>query len=1365
MNQDPGKGLITGVHQFDGTEYTVWAALMEAVLATSNLNTVIEEAKPENADADWSSKDKKARAILLLALSRDIVKGVVHLKTAREIWEKLRQLHERKTAANLIQIQQDFYNAKMNTGESISSYATRIESIASHMRDFGEEVSRKSLNGKIVHGLPPEYKHFMSSWIGTPDQEQTYDNLLSRLQAEEAIINGSEKCESIALKARTNHKRTYDKTNKKDIECYYCHKKGHIKKDCRKRQKDEAKDSGDHGSGGKALGAMTLAASSSRGSDKETWLIDTGASRHMTMNRHWLRDYEKFKEKVPVKVGNSEVIYGLGSGKVDAISFVENKQIKVTIHDVMYVPEISDNLFSAGQADERGLKYVSAKGKIKFIKGDEVLATGKKFQGNMYKLNIKVPVRANIAKQERTLEEWHEVLGHPDKRKLQEMARTKAVDGYKIVEKSADETCGPCQLGKGHRTTHGDSERTRAPEILFRVHTDLVGPIMPPSLSGYRYFMLIKDEYSSYTFVRFLTSKAHVLNTIKKFIAEVSTLTQKRVKIIRSDNGKEFTNQGMKVLCEYEGIQQELSCVYTPEQNGEAERANRTILETARTILQASKLPLSLWAEAVNSAVYVRNRVSNRRTGDVTPYEMFHGRKPDLSNLMKFGQEVHILNNERGISKFSAKTKEAYVVGYGDRVNTYRCLTPNSTEVTITADLVPARHTDKSRERLELNRPWVPFLIEQEREVEPTSFNRAQETSREATTDISDAQSINLQEVDDDVARVNCTLEAPTSESVEAQEVERASRVNATSRIPVLVTAPAEQTAPAQSTANAKESQTSRELPTQRVVNKVQFDWSLKDREPRNTKSVYAKRPFSAKIACSEPTSFSNAIEAPDAKDWKKAIAAELSALKKNNTWEIVPKSRDMKEITAKWIFKIKYDATGNIERYKARLVARGFTQIQGVDFNEIFAPVVRMDSVRLLFSLCTQLDLKFRQFDIATAFLNGEIEEKLYLTPPEGLEVPENHTCRLLKSLYGLRQAPRCWNKKFAEMLNIFDMRQTQSDPCVYVTTDPELIYLAIYVDDGLVFARNEKTIDRVFGYLTKHFEVRTVDSRCFIGVEITRRSDGSIYLNQRGYIKRMLDKFNMTDSKFVSTPLETGHTLNTQKVLNKEPLAGVPYAEAVGSLMYCALATRPDIVQVLSILSKYNSCPREEHWKAVKRVFRYLNGTRDIGLVYKKVETPKIVCYTDADWAGDHESRKSLSGMVSFITTGPISYKSQQQPVVALSTTESEYIAATVAIKELIWMQRFIGELKAPIAEGAILRCDNQSAIKLIRNPEFHQRTKHIDIRYHYIRECYMNKCFSPEYVETNLQKADIFTKPLSADKFEKMKEMIGCISIKES
>ncbi|KAG9509406.1 hypothetical protein GZH46_02077, partial [Fragariocoptes setiger] len=520
-------------------------------------------------------------------------------------------------------------------------------------------------------------------------------------------------------------------------------------------------------------------------------------------------------------------------------------------------------------------------------------------------------------------------------------------------------------------------------------------------------------------------------------------------------------------------------------------------------------------------------------------------------------------------------------------------------EVVVTSDVVPARHKDKSRQHQTANASNITFMIEHKTpQVTPES-----DASNVQTTDDESHQS-----------SVQTGVEKQTSTPVDTS-TERGTSGKQTKVV------------------GAK----TRKIP------------------PRNVKSTYARN-LAAIIDGSECLNFSKldnyqqAINADDSADWKAAIDDELRAHARNNTWELVPKTKQMKEISAKWVFKLKHAADGSIERRKARLVARGFVQVAGVDYGEIFAPVVRMDSIRLLFSLCAQFNLGLEQFDIATAFLNGVVEEDLYLQPPEGLSVPAGYTCKLKKSLYSLKQAPRCWKNRFTEMLRLFNMKQTTSHPCVFVSKEPELMYLAVYVDDGLVFAKNK-------GGHSAYTFIRVDTLNVFWNVLTA-------------------------DPKAVATPLEAGHILNKPSTLEQEPIQGVPYAEAVGSLLYCAMATRPDIAFALPVLSKFTKSPRPQHWQAVKREFWYLRGTMDYGLLYKPISNPRIVCYSDADYAGDHENRRSTSGMICMINSGgmvnDVPFVSKHSNRAALHCQPLRLsVAVAMAVKELIWLKHFVNEV----------------------------------------------------------------------------------------
>lgn len=1441
--------LTSGIKKFDGTDFEVWSTLVEAILIAKGLDSVITE-EPETNDAKWIQKDKSARAIILLSLEPEMVRLVLSCNSAKSVWERLRTVHSQKSESCKMLLQKEFYDIRMEQGVKMSEYVAKVEFVAKRLRDIGIDLDDDTIISKIVSGLASEYKHFMSNWMSTPKEERTYTNLLPRLLAEETIHSASESTSVSAMKmeAKTRPKAQENRRNKKKkaIECYHCHKKGHMKKDCRQlkqenSEKDEDKDlkkskNNDNDKDPQSLSGMRYAVVASAGKgDKHSWLIDSGASFHMTGNSGWFQSYKPLARKISIRVGNNECLHAVGSGTVEVVSTVGDEDITVILNDCYHVPGISDNLFSQGAADAKGIRSVTCGGRIQLIHGSKTIMVGSRGGDNLYRLNLKVPPRALVARTERTLEEWHKVLGHPDISQVKNLASKCGTIGFKIVEAASDSRrCGECASGKMCHVSHPGSERIRSTQILHRVHVDLVGAISPPSLGGAQYFMLVRDEFSSYLHVYFMGAKSQVLHALKKYINEASVQTQSKVQIIRSDNGLEFKNTGVKLLCESEGIIQEFSAPFTAQQNGEIERANRTIIETARTMLSSSKLPLSLWGEAVLTAVYLRNRMPNGRTGNKSPFELFYGRPAVYSHLIEFGKEIHVLDNNKAESKFSVKTIEGFMVGYSDRINTYRVYNPHKHIVMISSDIIEAPHRAEKSHPREAIRVGSSFTIENRSRYGQTAGTGSDDAAsddgqleapepplRSSSLLDKDSTAIDLPPIPGDTARDRCTL----NETYEILEEERNSR-----NIPIVshVTNPTNPREVSQSGVESRirgissasetrgegvislhgdgnrvgskslapdsshdmrsghvqqrgatvahESRRPTAAPDSAMAPvlasdvrvqpstlvqrlKPNFEWVMKDREKRNVSSKYARN-LTAAVCPFEPSSYDEAVSCADAEKWHAAINDEIAAHNKNGTWKLVPKNSGIDEIDSKWIFKVKQNADGTVNRFKARLVARGFTQQPGVDYAEVFAPVVRMESIRLLFSVAAQYKLSYKQFDVATAFLYGTVDRELYLKPPKGIDVPPNHTLRLIKSLYGLKQAPRCWSKRVSEVLRKFEMKPSFSDPCVFISSQESMLYLALYVDDGLIFGKNTKAIDSLLGQLTKEFMVKTVDSSCFIGVEILKLEDGSFFLHQRGYINRMLHKFGMDDSKSLSTPLEVGHGLNDTRILEAEPITEVPYAEAIGSLLYCAIATRPDISHALSLLSKYNGRPRMIHWKGAKRVLRYLKGTSDYGLLYRSVDEPVISCYSDADHASDHENRRSISGLVIFLCTGPISYKAQQQPSVAISTTEAEYVAAAIAAKELVWLNRFIRELNVHTDYKSRLLVDNQSAIKLIKNPEFHERTKHIAIRYHFVRELYESGEFEIYYVTSEDELADVFTKALTGSRFEFLRQLIGCV-----
>lgn len=448
--------------------------------------------------------------------------------------------------------------------------------------------------------------------------------------------------------------------------------------------------------------------------------------------------------------------------------------------------------------------------------------------------------------------------------------------------------------------------------------------------------------------------------------------------------------------------------------------------------------------------------------------------------------------------------------------------------------------------------------------------------------------------------------------------------------------------------------------------------------------------------------------------------------------------------------------------RFKARLCAKGFSQKPGIHFDEIYSPVVRYDSVRLLLAFAAIKDLEMRKFDIKTAFkqLNSEVKEELYMKIPEGINVNRDKVCWLNKSIYGLKQAARCWNDRFNDFIKKFDFKQSESDKCVYFGDfEGRKIYLALYVDDGLVLVDCTIVIDHFFTELRNTFEVTESDVNSFVGIEIKRnRIERMIYIHQSSYVKRLLKRFNLCEAKSVSVPCDPHVILKTPQ--NEwEKTDKIPYREAVGCLLFLAMISRPDISYAVGLVSRFCNGFDSNHWNVIKRIFRYLIITEDYGILYRGYHTSDIKGFSDADYAGDMETRRTTTGYLFQLAGGAITWTSKRQAIVSFSTTEAKYIAASIAIKECIWLGRILAEIEFRHDEKLItLHVDNQSAIRLIKNPEHHSRTKHIDVRFHFIREKYENHIIEVICVSSYDQLADIFTKSIARERFEFLRSKIG-------
>ena len=521
-------------------------------------------------------------------------------------------------------------------------------------------------------------------------------------------------------------------------------------------------------------------------------------------------------------------------------------------------------------------------------------------------------------------------------------------------------------------------------------------------------------------------------------------------------------------------------------------------------------------------------------------------------------------------------------------------------------------------------------------------------------------------------------------------------------------------------------------------------------------------------IVDDDPVSYDEAIQSRDSEKWQDAMNSEIESMHINKVWTLENVPKGSVPIGCKWIFKKKIGADGKIETYKARLVAKGYRQILGVDYDETFSPVAMHKSIRIMLAIAAFYDYEIWQMDVKTAFLNGDLEEHIYMTQPEGFEVSgsASKACKLHRSIYGLKQASRSWNTRFDATVKEFGFAQNEDDPCIYRKDNGGvLIFLVLYVDDILIMGSNIQMLKSVKEWLSSKFSMKDLgDASYILGVKIYRdRSKRMLGLSQAKYIDTVLKRFSMEKSKSGLIPANHGMELSKEMSpktdLEREHMKRIPYASAVGSIMYSMICTRPDVAYALGAVSRYQSCYGEGHWNAVKTILKYLRRTRDIGLIYGGEEL-KIEGFTDASFQSDLDDCKSVSGFIFTLYGGAVSWRSSKQGTVADSTMEAEYIAANDAAKEAVWMRKFMDQLgvvpavKLPIP----LYCDNTATISLVKEPRLHKRAKHILRKYHLIREIKQRGDIEVLKVSSEDNLADPFTKALTRERLQRLMCLSG-------
>ena len=515
--------------------------------------------------------------------------------------------------------------------------------------------------------------------------------------------------------------------------------------------------------------------------------------------------------------------------------------------------------------------------------------------------------------------------------------------------------------------------------------------------------------------------------------------------------------------------------------------------------------------------------------------------------------------------------------------------------------------------------------------------------------------------------------------------------------------------------------------------------------------------------ALDESITYKDAITCADASKWKSAMEEEIASLHENNTWNLTTLPKDRKVLRGKWVYKKK--TTEASTRYKARWVVKGFMQREGIDYTETYASVINKATTKVVMAMAAIKGYYIEQMDIVTAFLYGPIEEEVYVEQPTGFTNGGNRVCKLNKALYGLKQSPRAWYKTISVTLTSLSFVRSQFDHSLFLNKSRNT-WITLYMDDIHLIGPDKPYIETIKEELASHYRIKDLGpSSNYLGLEITRDLEsGTLTISQKKYIESVLEAHGMADSKSAPTPMEAGILLEKAESEYKATQEfKTNYQSMLGSIMYIMLQTRPDIAYAISKLSQFSSNPTERHYQALKRVLRYLKGTKDLGITYRKGQKQgELLGWTDSSWACDLDDAKSTSGYLMQLHGAAVSWCSQKQPTVAKSTCEAEYMGQSDAGSEIVWLRGLITDLGEHLKGPTTLFADNQGAIRLANNPENHRRTKHIAVKYHYTRELVENDTLKLVYKETRDMLADCLTKPLGRTKFEPVLPRMGLFPI---
>ncbi len=1150
------SGSVLNIEKLNGENYESWAMQMKSLLITMDYWETVMSPVPEDTSGEvkikWLANDQKALATITLCLKPSELIHVKNCVHAAEAWIKLKEIYRAKTPSRKVNLFKSLFRFQIKNDEKMAVQINNFCSIAESLKEMDIAVPEDLLCVLLLCSLPDDLESFVVAIESRDDlpslgqlkvkileEEQRRGSRVDSSGAEKVFAAKIEKKRSenagrsnytgdsgnnlsISSSTSGNYNGRNNAIRKRNIQCYACGRRGHIRSECNSRSAQA-----------KVMSVFGIKFST----NKNVWILDSGASSHLCCNGELFNKLEKSTQSILLASGESVNAQGVGD------VFLQSGNTEITLRNVLFVPDLHSNILSVSKIISYGHCVTFGKNTARVVDSYGKDCFEAKLIAGIFCVNMK-------KRQERVLtviqleenKRWHSRFGHLNFHDLATLSKQNIVRGMKL-NFSNEISCVICAECKIKVNQFKTNKTIYTKNCLELIHSDICGPMRISSQSGSRYFITFIDDFSRYISTYFLKNKSEALRAFKDFVTRSENRTGQKVKNIRSDNGREYLSGEFESFLKEKGINHQLTTSYTPQQNGIAERANRTLVEMARCMLAESKLPQCLWTEAVNTATYLRNR-SPTKLLKKTPYECWFNKKPNVLHLKVFGCDVVYLDKKPGKSKFLPKGKKCSFVGYSEHSKAYRLYNKIDKSITISRDVI---FFEKS---------FSYHNVAGETGEEFVSFNvKAGDTSAGAYT--------------------NTSKQANSEPSIVGSDADSVSSYEEEAYVP---------------TANVKRKRGRPKLMREGKVGRPRKKYA----------SEQSLELLSQVTTCArDPKTVAEAMSDGCSQFWKDAMKLEYDSLKKNNTWELVniPESKNI--IGSKWVFSTKRHADGTVEKHKARLVAQGCAQKYKVDYSNTYSPVARYSTIRLILALSAQHKLFVNHIDIVAAYLNGELEEEVFMRQPEMFVDKANphKVCKLKKALYGLKQAGREWNRKIDDILRSIGFERSFTDGCVYHRIKADNIaVIVLYVDDMLVACSSEKLIEGIVSDLNANVEaIDRGPIQYFLGMEISRDSPcGNIQLHQSRFTEELLKEWGMFDCKSSSTPLPCGTVLNKCENKNcSEVFDTQTYQSRIGSLTYLAMISRPDIAHTVSKLSQFNSHPHNDHFVAAKHALRYLIGT----------------------------------------------------------------------------------------------------------------------------------------------------------------------------